>query len=189
MASTQRIRIKSEKCTGCRVCELICSFTQHGEFNPKRSRIRVVKMERFFVDVPVVCQQCLKPVCVESCPLGALSSDTHKTIHVDEEICTGCELCVEACPFGAISIDPLNSSAIVCDLCSGDPQCVRWCPTGTLELSPPNSTSQRKRWDAVTSTAKSLLEKWGIPWKEYEEYYGKFQPKAKSKLAKPGGRK
>lgn len=170
-----RIWVNPEKCTGCRICELICAFTKHGEFNPKRSRIRIVKMERFSVDIPVVCKQCLKPLCMVDCPVDAIRKDTDGIVHVDEELCTGCGLCVEACPFGAISLDPLNSMAIVCDLCHGVPQCVKWCPTGALEFTPANSTLKRKRWGTVTLTAKSLLRKWGIPWEEYEEYYGKFQ--------------
>ena len=48
----ERIQVNLEKCTGCRICELICSMTRHGESNPKRSRIHVFKLERFFVDVP-----------------------------------------------------------------------------------------------------------------------------------------
>ncbi|MDP2644651.1 MAG: 4Fe-4S dicluster domain-containing protein [Desulfobacterales bacterium] len=176
MASPRRIRTKPEKCTGCRVCELICGFTKHGEFNPRRSRIRVVKMERFLVDIPVVCRFCLKPVCVSSCPADALRQDHQHVIHVDQKLCTGCELCIEACPFGAISMDPTDSSALVCDLCQGSPQCVQWCPTGALEIPPANSGAQKKRWTAVTPTARSLLRKWGIPLEEFEKYYGPASP-------------
>jgi carbon-monoxide dehydrogenase iron sulfur subunit len=156
------------------ICELICAFNKHSDFNPKRSRIRIVKMERFFVDVPVVCKQCGNPQCVAKCPGDALSRDANGIIYVVEEKCTGCELCAEACPFGAISIDPLNGTAIVCDLCGGDPQCVRWCPTGALKLHPKMSKSQSKRWDAAASPARSLLKKWGIPLEEFEQYYGKL---------------
>ena len=166
MDLSQRIRINPEKCSGCRICELICGFSKHGEFNPKRSRIRIVKMERFFVDVPVVCQQCLNPSCVPECPAGALSKDKDGIIHVDEELCTGCERCMEVCPFDAISIDPLSGVAILCDLCNGTPECVHWCPTKTLEFGPPHPTPK-----GIASTARSLLEKWSIPHHEYEEYF------------------
>lgn len=181
MVSPQRIRVDPEKCTGCRICELICAFSKYSEFNPKRSRIRIVKMERFFVDVPVVCKQCLNPLCVKDCPVGALKKGTDSTINVDEELCTGCERCIGACPFGAISIDPLNRRAIVCDLCAGSPECVQWCPTKALQCRPIHSTSQRKRWNAVASTVQTLLEKWGIRSKEYEEYFEKLEgPKIKT---------
>jgi len=129
-------------------------------------------MERFFVDVPVICKQCRNPQCVANCPVDALSKDDNGIIHVDEENCTGCEQCIEACPFGAISIDPLDSTANVCDLCGGAPQCVRWCPTGALKLRPDMSKSQMKRWDAAALPTQSLLKKWGIPREEFEQYYG-----------------
>jgi carbon-monoxide dehydrogenase iron sulfur subunit len=166
----QRIRVTPEKCSGCRICELICAFTKHAEFNPKRSRIRIVKLERFFVDVPVLCQQCLNPSCVTECSVNALKQDKDGIVHVDEELCTGCERCIEVCPFGAISIDPLRNVAIICDFCGGSPACVQWCPTKTLEFSSTPFTS-----NAVALTAKSLLEKWGIPSNEYEEYFQKFK--------------
>jgi Fe-S-cluster-containing hydrogenase component 2 len=166
-----KIQIHAEKCTGCRICELICAFTKHDEFNPKRSRIRIVKMERILVDIPVVCRQCPDSPCVESCPSDALRKDSANIVCVDDA-CTGCESCREACPFGAISIDPLSDTAIVCDLCHGDPQCVRWCPTGALDLQRSDHPSQESGHHAVSVTAKSLLSKWGIPGEEYEKYHG-----------------
>jgi len=167
------ILINAEKCTGCRICELICTFTKHDEFNPKRSRIRIVKMERIFVDIPVVCTQCPDPPCVTSCPADALRKDADNIVRVDDESCTGCGSCVESCPFAAVFIDPLSDTAVVCDLCHGDPQCVKWCPTGALEFRASDQPGEEKTRDAVTITTKSLLKKWGIAWEEYEKYHGK----------------
>ncbi len=152
---------------------MICSFTKGQEFNPKRSRIRVVKMERFFIDIPIVCKQCFNPLCVSGCPIGALIKEKDHTIYVDEKICTGCGNCVNACPFGAISLDPITNMAIVCDLCNGSPSCVKWCPTKALEFVPGEIGPQRKRWFGAFAEAKSLLDRWSIPFKEFEEYYEK----------------
>jgi len=33
------IILNAEECTGCRVCELTCTITKQGEFNPKKSYI------------------------------------------------------------------------------------------------------------------------------------------------------
>jgi len=182
MAAFQGIRINAERCTGCRICESICAFNKHDEFNPKRSRIRIVKMERFFLDVPVVCQQCPEPSCVAECPVGALKKGEDHVVHVEEDLCTGCERCIDACPFRGISIDPISNVAIICDLCRGAPECVQWCPTRAIELGPPQRPS-----NSVSSTAQSLLRKWGIPEKEYEEYFLKFQDrKIKQKFLKFG---
>lgn len=172
-----RVRVDAEKCNGCRICELICAFGNYEEFNPKRSRVKVVKMERIFLDVPVVCRQCLKPPCVRDCPEDALSKDQEGIIRLSEEPCSGCGLCVDACPFGAITLDPLTGMPLVCNMCNGSPLCVKWCPTGALENSTQDITSQRKRWDTAISSSRSLLRKWNIPLKEYERYYGRYEPR------------
>lgn len=166
----QKIQINPEKCTGCRICELICSMTHYGESNPKRSRIHVYKLERFFVDVPMVCKQCPDPSCAAACPIEVLKRGAEHIMKVDEERCTGCGQCVEACPFGAISIDPSTRTAIVCDLCHGQPKCVKWCPGGALGFVSDSLAPSQKRWEASSSTIRSLIEKWGIPLKAYEEY-------------------
>jgi len=36
----------TEQCTGCRACELACSFHHHKVFAPTRSRIHIVKDEK-----------------------------------------------------------------------------------------------------------------------------------------------
>ncbi|MDI7258907.1 MAG: 4Fe-4S dicluster domain-containing protein [Thermodesulfobacteriota bacterium] len=175
------IQVVPEKCTGCRICELICSLTRYGESNPKRSRIRVVKLERFFVDVPVACKQCPDPSCAAECPTEVLKKGADHIMKIDEGGCTGCGQCVEACALGAISIDPSTQTAIVCDLCQGEPRCVQWCPTGALEFNPSMHVSQGERWNAAALTARSLMEKWSIPRNEYEEYLEKFEGR-KSKI-------
>ena len=35
--------VDHEKCTGCRLCELVCAVYHDGVSNPARSRIRVLK--------------------------------------------------------------------------------------------------------------------------------------------------
>ena len=67
------IILNAEECTGCRVCELACSITKQGEFNPKKSYIRVLANKDFGVYLPVLkteCDFCGK--CVELCPGQAL---------------------------------------------------------------------------------------------------------------------
>ena len=67
------IIVDAEGCTGCRVCELICSITKQGEFNPEKSYIRIITNNDFGVYLPVLkteCDFCGK--CVEWCPEQAL---------------------------------------------------------------------------------------------------------------------
>ena len=65
--------VDADKCTGCRVCELICSITKQGKFNPRESYIRILFNNEFGVYIPVLkmdCDFCGR--CIEWCPPQAL---------------------------------------------------------------------------------------------------------------------
>lgn len=120
-------------CSGCRLCELWCSVTKNGGFNPHRSRVRVVGVGTG-IDIPVTCQQCQDPSCKAACEFEAIVyNEKLKIVEVDEDKCTGCQACVGACPYGIITIDPVSKKAIKCDLCGGnEPVCVTICPSNVL---------------------------------------------------------
>ena len=40
-----RLTFNYEKCTGCRACELACSFHKEGVFAPSKSRIKIVRID------------------------------------------------------------------------------------------------------------------------------------------------
>lgn len=64
----------TDKCTGCRSCELACSMAHQGEFNPKKSYIRVMKNKEMDIHIPTLgtkCDYCGD--CVEACMPGVLS--------------------------------------------------------------------------------------------------------------------
>ncbi len=77
-----------EKCVGCRTCEVACSLKNTGTVNPTRSRIRIVRYEKqgeFHNFIPMVCQQCSTPLCLEACPVNAISRDLERA-HVKADI-------------------------------------------------------------------------------------------------------
>jgi Fe-S-cluster-containing dehydrogenase component len=77
---------------------------------------------------PIVCRQCVNPLCMQNCPAKAINRDAKTGIvNINESLCLGCRACVDACPFGAISIDPKTSKPIKCDLCGGEPACIKVC--------------------------------------------------------------
>jgi len=167
------IRVNPELCTGCRLCEMECSFEHEVRFGTYLSRIHVDKMEHMGIDYPVVCQMCANAPCVTACPNQALSKSTRGTIVLDESKCTTCGACVEACPFGAMNLHPVTGLPISCDLCGGDPKCVKVCPTGALEIVETRrpkkerelelmQIAQAKRDQFAKKASAGLLKEWEV---------------------------
>jgi Fe-S-cluster-containing hydrogenase component 2 len=151
MHSTSKIlKIDHEKCTGCRLCELVCAVKHSGASNPMRSRIRVVKWESEGIYVPVSCQQCEDAPCASACPRKALTrNDETGVVALDYDLCIGCRTCVSVCPFGAMHFDAADRKVIKCDLCDGDPQCVRFCEVKAVDLVDPGDMSLEKKRSAA----------------------------------------
>lgn len=143
--------IDPDKCTGCRNCELVCPLEHDDVINPYRSRITVISEEWKGMDFPIVCQQCDDPVCMEVCPVSAISedSDTGATV-IDQDKCLACRICVMNCPLGGVGVDPITGDTIKCDLCGGDPQCVRFCETDALRFVDATEANVRKRRDSLS---------------------------------------
>lgn len=130
-----RMLVDEKVCSGCRSCEMACSFAHQGVFSETEARIRVEKDEAAGRDIPRVCRQCGNARCVKSCPEGALSRDpATKAVRLNQDLCVRCLTCVEACPFGSIHVHPQSGFPMFCDLCGGDPACVERCATGALRF-------------------------------------------------------
>ena len=98
------LAIDPARCTGCRICEVFCSFRKEGAVQPSRSRITVVRGKEAGAFVPFTCQQCSRPLCAEVCPVRAITRDAAtQAMLVDEDRCLGCKMCVLACPFGGMA--------------------------------------------------------------------------------------
>ncbi len=121
-------------CTGCRNCELACSARNTRTFNPRRSRVVVLKEEPRNIVLPMVCLQCEEPLCRDACPAGAIVENSSGVLTVDQEKCIGCHNCATACVYGGIFIDPVTAKASKCDLCDGEPACLKACEYKAISM-------------------------------------------------------
>jgi Fe-S-cluster-containing hydrogenase component 2 len=138
--------IDYEKCTGCRICEQVCTVKHAGVVNPARSRIKIIKWEQEGRYVPMACQQCESAPCQAICPVKAISRDESlNRVMVDYDICIGCRMCVAICPFGGMSFDPIAQKVIKCDFCDGDPLCAKFCEVNAVQYADASEQSLGKQ--------------------------------------------
>ena len=131
----KQLTVDPKLCTGCRVCEIVCTAYRRGVFNYKRARIKV-QPSYPLPTAPNFCRQCEKPDCVDACPTNSIYQDPASGIvFIDEESCSSCGACTQACSFDAIFEDVATGLPIKCDLCGGEPNCLQHCPTRALGLS------------------------------------------------------
>ena len=124
MEKTMRIKVTSEKCSGCHLCEMICSIHHLGVVNINRSGIHIRKDDlKTGYCQPVVCRHCKKMVC-----LGENQQDARerKTRFIWELAL------YDSCPFDALF--QWKSEVYHCDLCGGEPECVKICSSGAIEI-------------------------------------------------------
>ena len=142
------------KCTGCGICTLVCSYRFIREFNPARALLSIIRDQKNGVNIPVLCQHCDTPLCLESCPSDAITRNKEtNAIEINQDKCIGCHQCLIACPFGGIHIDPIDGRTVKCDLCQGYSLCAQFCPRAALLFLEPSELTQRLRKKGVKQAA------------------------------------
>jgi Fe-S-cluster-containing hydrogenase component 2 len=148
--------VEPEKCTGCRICETVCSLHQEKVVNPTRARIQIIKWDDVGIYIPMICQQCETAPCETVCPMRAIHKDENTgALLIDYDLCVGCKLCVTFCPFGGAGID-IEGKIIKCDLCKGDPQCVKNCEPEALQYLKASAVNIRKRRVAAENLSELM---------------------------------
>jgi carbon-monoxide dehydrogenase iron sulfur subunit len=155
------LQVNFEKCTGCRLCENVCSVFHDGVSNPARSRIKVIKWESEGIYIPMSCQQCQDAPCMIICPVKAISRDEKLSrVVVNQDKCIGCRSCVTVCPFGAMNFNVIDRKVFKCDFCDGDPQCVRFCDMKAvdyIEADRESVSKKRAAAEKITAAQKAAL--------------------------------
>lgn len=155
---TKMIVTNPDVCTGCRVCENVCSLVHFGECNPARARIRVMRWETLGIDVPVTCLQCEEAPCADSCPTKAIQRNPETgAMETKEDLCIQCHMCALACPFGATLVGP-EKEVLRCDFCGGDPECVKLCEQAAIQYLPRVQLATQKMRAAVKDLFPDLLK-------------------------------
>ena len=146
--------INANKCAeGCNECVTACNtengIKSNGRPASDQQWIRKVKLRDtqtgHIVNLPMMCQHCEKPPCVDVCPTGASMKREDGIVQVDRHICIGCRYCMMACPYKARSfahevvVDPKEyaprgkGTVESCNMCvhrvdeGGTPACVEAC--------------------------------------------------------------
>jgi anaerobic carbon-monoxide dehydrogenase iron sulfur subunit len=147
------------KCVGCLSCMCACSLQHGNHIGPTHSMINPVRLLQQVKNIPIVCRQCLQPLCADVCPMRAISRD-EKTgaMVVDADLCIGCRMCMSICPLGGIAVSTDIGHAVKCDLCQGDPLCVKVCTYGGIKYIDEAEVTLARKNEAVSNIAAILKE-------------------------------
>ncbi len=120
-----KLVVEKEKCSGCHLCEMVCSLAHLGVINSEKSAIRIEKDDLVTsMNKPVVCRQCKKMKCLGEESASA-ELEKQKFLWNKERS--------QRCSFKALP--SFEDSAYHCDLCGGAPECVKVCTTGAITVS------------------------------------------------------
>ncbi|MHC5036854.1 MAG: 4Fe-4S dicluster domain-containing protein [Planctomycetota bacterium] len=153
------ITTDGNRCIGCRMCEIACSFHFTSSSRPAAARLTVVRLEGHGLHLPQVCRQCAEPLCAAVCPVDALARDPATgAMQRIASRCIGCRMCLQACPFGSMGVDPETEEMIKCELCGGDPPCIKSCPTKAIAFEAPTQPAARRRRAHALRTAEGTID-------------------------------
>lgn len=126
--TTKVLIFHPKKCTGCLECEKACSQIHFKkQTGGQLSAIKIIKKNATYQ--MHVCDQ--RGLCIDMCPVSALTRRKNGVVWLDKNICIGCQACVGFCPIEAMRKAPTQIQPFKCISCGS---CVRACPENALEL-------------------------------------------------------
>ena len=119
-----KIVVKQKKCTGCHLCELVCSLSHLGVMNTEKSAIRIQKDDlNTSMNKPLVCLQCKEMKCLDGEDVDEVPAKKQFVWPKQR---------AEKCPFDSLTV--FGQEAYHCDLCGGRPQCVGVCTVKAIHV-------------------------------------------------------
>jgi len=95
------------RCVGCQTCTASCRQANATPVGVQWRRVLDIEQGEYpdvtRAFVPVGCQHCDDPPCMEVCPTTATKKRADGIVTIDYDICIGCAYCAVACPYQARS--------------------------------------------------------------------------------------
>ncbi|ALG85635.1 nitrate reductase subunit beta [Gordonia phthalatica] len=99
---------------------------EYGEMDPIVAKLRKESSDRikfeyeqtFMFYLPRICEHCLNPSCMASCPSGAIyKREEDGIVLVDQDRCRGWRQCITGCPYKKIYFNHRSGKAEKCTFC------------------------------------------------------------------------
>ncbi|MBI2850508.1 MAG: (4Fe-4S)-binding protein [Chloroflexi bacterium] len=159
------IKIDTDKCNGCRACEVACAIfhskPQYSGNNPAKSRIAVLRDPIKDIFVPVYAGEYTASEC----------TGRNKYV-IDGREFDECDWCKASCPSRSLFKEPDSGLPLKCDMCESDPpleepMCVQWCLSDALtyeerEVEVDEKEEEKKKPGEMELGLESLVDKYGM---------------------------
>jgi nitrate reductase beta subunit len=91
---------------------------QDSNIQRMEQQITLAYEQAFMFYLPRICEHCLNPSCVASCPSGAMyKREEDGIVLVDQDKCRGWRFCVSGCPYKKVYFNHQTGKAEKCTLC------------------------------------------------------------------------
>ena len=147
------------RCAGCKTCQVACKDKNKLDVGVILREVRSYQVgthpQVSMYHVSAACNHCSHPVCMENCPVGAISKLDDGTVVQDPEACIGCRMCVISCPFGVPRFDAKERVSRKCDGCHTlreqgyQPACVEACTFRALDFGTLDELEKRHPGETV----------------------------------------
>lgn len=134
-------------------------------FRGMQARVYLQFKHVFMFHLPRLCEHCLHPACVASCPSGALyKRDEDGIVLADQSRCRSWRMCMSACPYKKVYLNWKTHRSEKCIFCyprieSGEPTlCAQSCPGRIRYVGVMLYDADKVREAAACPTEQGLYE-------------------------------